>query len=131
MIYAINEKLSSIEKLISKKYSTFLFWKTLRPCFTDKKDKTFICWGGKGFFKQKQTSKKKNQSLCAKKLHHTSFVGGAPSSPEFICLVRQVHKTPWSDMCRGRYMQLGVSNPSEVSYVSWEPSPYLGAIHTL
>ena len=38
----------------------------------------------KGFFRQKQTSTKKNQSLCAKKICHTSLISEAPSSPEFI-----------------------------------------------
>ena len=127
----INEKLAFIEKLSLKKYNTFLLWKTLKPIFRDQKDKTFICWGRKGFFKPKQTSKEKNQSACAEKFCHTSLISGAPSSAEFIRLVRQAHNTPWGDMCRGRYMQLGVSNPPEVSCVSWEPYAYFGAIRTL
>ena len=132
----INEKLAFIEKLSLKKYNTFLFWKTLKPIFRDQKDKTFICWGR--FFQtkaniQKQTSKEKNQSACAEKFCHTNLISGAPSSPEFIRLVRQAHNTPWGDMFRGRYMQLGVSNPPEVSCVSWEPYDIsvLYALYTL
>ena len=71
----------------------------------------------KRFFQAKANmQKEKSVTMCRKILPYE--FDKAPSSPEFIRLERPVHNTPESDMCCGRYMQLGVSNPPEVSYVS-------------
>ena len=48
----------------------------------------------KRFFEAKANMQKKNQSLCAKKIYHTSLTSGAPRSPEFIRLKGPVHNTP-------------------------------------